>query len=66
MTQPVKPTMLGEENISNYYDMLLKEFFNKNHHFIPPNGYVALTGNVSYDTVTINSELLKAIDDFSF
>lgn len=46
--------------------MLLKEFFKKNLHFIPPNCYVALTGNIFYDTVTINSELLKAIDDFSF
>ncbi len=65
-TQHVKPTILGEVHISNHYDMLLKEFFKKNLHFIPPNCYVALTGNIFYDTVTINSELLKAIDDFSF
>ena len=66
MTQHVNPTMLGEVHISNYYDMLLKEFFNKNRHFIPPSGYVALTATVSYHTVTINPELLKAIDEFSF
>jgi len=63
MTQRVEPTMLGELHISSYYDMLLKEFFNKSRHFIPPSGYVA--GTLSYHTVTLNSELLKAIDEFS-
>ncbi len=61
-TQHINPTKLGEVHISEHYDMLLNKFFNKNRHFLSP---ASLTSTVSYHTVSINVELLKAIDEFS-
>lgn len=60
---PVVAVNLSHVTISEYYNDLLKHFFNKNPSFLPAD---RPSGVAVYSSVLINTELLTALNSFSF